>query len=92
MSPLNPATILLRRELPWRNVAGELVLLDQDGGVIMGLNRTGGTVWESLDGSRSLAEVASLLAERYGRDEAAVQSDVMAFARALLDRNLVAPR
>ena len=91
MSDVSPSAVLSRRDLPWRDVAGEVVVLDHEGRRILGLNKTGGAVWKSLDGSRSLADVAAELASRYGRELATVEQDVLAFARLLLDRDLVAP-
>ena len=55
-------------DMVWREVGGEMVLLDPNQNKIMGLNGTGGEVWNALDGTRTLAEVASLLAARFDKD------------------------
>ena len=86
---LSPGVIL--QQLPdivWREIAGETVLLDPEGSVLMGLNRSGGRMWELLDGKRSIAEVASTLATHYKQPEDAVLGDMMSFAKTLLDKNL----
>ena len=77
-------------DMVWREVGGEMVLLDPNQNKIMGLNGTGGEVWNALDGTRTLAEVASLLAARFDKDADEVIEDVLAFARVLVERGLAA--
>lgn len=89
---LSPALVL--EQLPdivWREIAGETVLLDPEGSVLMGLNRSGGRMWELLDGKRSIAELASSLATHYKQPEDAILGDLMSFAQTLLDKNLARP-
>lgn len=84
--------VLERRNIPWRQVADETVLLDQQGHVILGLNSTGGRVWALLDGQRTLAEIANVLSDEYQRDESKLGEHVLAFGRLLLSRELAAIR
>lgn len=88
---LGKATILARSDMVWREVAGETVIVDPDGSVIMGLNGTGGRVWERLDGLRTLGDIAAELAETHGVDTDHVLSDVVAFAKVLVQRSLARP-
>ena len=75
-------------EIVWRSVAGETVLLDLEGSVLMGLNGSAGRMWEHIDGKRSLGELAILLADLYEQDEGQVLQDLLRFAETLLDSNL----
>jgi hypothetical protein len=86
---LSAASVLSRRDVLWRDVQGEVVILDQDGGLILGLNGTGARVWSLLDGARPLADIAAELAAVHELPRGQIEPDVLAFARQLLDRGLV---
>ena len=62
-----------------------MVLPEQ--GKFVVLNGTGANVFQSVDGRRSLAEIAVALSERYDVPLEQTQIDVLAFAQKLLDRN-----
>ncbi len=82
------AVLELLPEIVWREVAGEAVILDQEDNILMGLNGSGGRMWELLDGKRSLADIAGDLVAHYKQPEAAVLADVLRFAQTLLEKNL----
>lgn len=83
-------TLLQARDIPWRQIAGETVLLDHEGNVILGLNKAGGRVWELLDGKRTLDAIAIILATEYERPIDGVRQDVIQFAELLAEKGLVA--
>lgn len=84
-------TTLRRTE---RAVHGELpeetVLLDVDSGSAVRLNTTGAWIWEQLEQPRRVADLAAGLAERFEIDEARALGDVLAFAREMTRRELLA--
>ena len=53
------------------------MLLDLDGGTYFALNEVGARVWELSDGSRTIAEIAALLADEYDAPVAVIQADVL---------------
>ncbi len=75
-------------DIVWREVAGEMVLLDPEGSVIMGLNGTGGRVWSLLDGRMSLQEIAKTLANEFEINAEVALEDALAFSKVLLARGL----
>lgn len=81
----------LREGLAWQEVAGELVVLDLDGMVLRGLNRSGARAWALLDGRRTLGDVAALLATRYAVPVDRALGDLLAFAGDLVRRGLLVP-
>lgn len=81
-------SILRHGNVVSREVAGEVVILDLAGSVILGLNGTGGSVWRMLDGQRDLGSIAASLASDFGRAQDEVLDDVMAFAQVLVERKL----
>ncbi len=85
-SVLRPA-----RDAAWREVGGEMIVLDVSGRMVRGLNATGALTWELLDGRRSVSEVARVLAEETGAPEERVLADVCAFVVELADMGLLEP-
>ena len=72
-----------------REVDGELVFLDLDGGQFFVSGGVGPRVWELLTAGNSVEEITKLVSERYGVERSGVRRDVESFVAALLDRGLV---
>lgn len=68
----------------------ETVLLDVDAGTAVRLNSTGAWIWDQLERPRQVNELASGLAERFEIDETRALGDVIAFAREMERRELLA--
>lgn len=64
-------------------VGEQVVMLDAGGTIARGLNETAAQVWELIDGQRSVAAIALAL------EAGDVEADVIAFVRALLERQLI---
>lgn len=77
-----------------RAVNGDLseqtLLLDVDAGTAVRLNSTGAWIWEQLEQPRQVSELAGGLARRFEIDEARALGDVVAFAREMARRELLA--
>ena len=84
-------TTLRRTE---RAVQGDLpeetVLLDVDSGIAVRLNATGAWIWGQLEEPRNVAELARGLAGRFEIGEPRALDDVIAFAREMVRRDLLA--
>ena len=86
-SPLSSDVVLRKSERSaWQNFDQELVLLDMPSRTLFGLNSVGGVVWESVDGQRSLADIARNVAEQFEQAQERVLADVLHFAGELLAR------
>jgi hypothetical protein len=72
-----------------RESEGELVVVLPDQGKFVVLNGTGAEMFQSMDGRRTLADIAAILSERYNVPLEQTQSDVLALAQKLLDRAAV---
>lgn len=70
-----------RSTLALAELDGEVVLLDEEQGVVHVLNATATLVWSRCDGSASLGEIISGLAASFGADRRAVRDDVMKVAQ-----------
>ncbi len=78
-----------RREIAWRDIKGEAVLLDSREGVVFVLNGVGSRIWSLIEEPREQAEISRLIAGEYRLAEAAVVQDVSRFLQALKERGLV---
>ncbi len=91
-SPTIEAGSTLRRTE--RAVHGDLpeetVLLDVDAGVAVRLNTAGAWIWKQLSEPRRVDELARGMAARFEIEEARALDDVVAFAREMARRELLA--
>ena len=91
-APTLPITLtqrLLRSEdVLFQNLDGEAVLLDLASETYFGLNEVGTRVWELLESSMSLGEIATLLQSEYEVESARAQSDVLDLATRLIEAGL----
>ena len=91
-APTLPITLtqrLLRSEdVLFQNLDGEAVLLDLASETYFGLNEVGTRVWELLESSMSLGEIATLLQSEYEVESARAQSDVLDLATRLIKAGL----
>ncbi len=67
----------------------ELVVVLPGQGRFIVLNKTGAQVFQMMDGSRTLGEIAAALSQQYGIPLERAQQDVLALARKLLERAAV---
>jgi Coenzyme PQQ synthesis protein D (PqqD) len=68
----------------------ETVLLDVEAGAAVRLNAAGAWIWEQLSEPRRVDELARGLASRFEIDEGRALGDVVAFAREMARRELLA--
>lgn len=68
----------------------ETVLLDVDAEIAVRLNPAGAWIWEQLERPQQVSELARGLAEHFEIDEARALDDVVAFAREMTRRSLLA--
>lgn len=73
----------------WQVVEGEAVLLDLQGKQLVGLNGVGSFVFGLLDGTHTVAALASAVAERFEVELPRAEQDVMVFVQDLTRRGFV---
>ncbi len=79
------------RDLAWRLVEGEVIVLDLHRSEYLAVNRSGAALWSMLaDGvGATRSQLVGHLVERYGLDVAQAEADVQGFVVTLEDRNLL---
>ncbi len=83
---IGPATILgLCRDVRFRSVGGEMVLLSQQRGEILVVNEVGAHVVRAVDGRTPLAAVAERIAAEYQVSAERALADALKFAGQLVE-------
>ncbi len=67
----------------------DCVVLDAAGEMLRGLNGTAARVWELTDGTKSIEDISSQIAQEYSAPVQRVMPDVLSFVEQLLKAGLV---
>jgi hypothetical protein len=79
-----------------REIEGELVIVPLAAGIgdmeddLYTLNAAGKAIWQRLDGSRTLKEIAENLALEFDAPAGEIEQDVLGLATELLNRKMIA--
>lgn len=82
----------LRDDVTWREIDGEIVLLDLEGSTYFSVNRTGIALWPLLIKGSTTSELSGHLAETFSLDRQTAERDVQVFVDALSDEGLLEPQ
>jgi hypothetical protein len=77
--------------LAWREIDEAMVIISPTDSVMHELNDTGSFLWKNIDGRRSAAELAELLAESYEVAREIALIDTQALLEEMSSRKLVVP-
>lgn len=77
------------KDVTWKVLDGETVLLNLDTGIYFTLNATGTEVWELYDSQTSLAEITRVLCEQFDVTMEQAQRDLIELTQGLLNEGLV---
>jgi Coenzyme PQQ synthesis protein D (PqqD) len=77
--------------LAWREIDEATVIISPTDSVMHELNDTGSFLWKNIDGVRSAAELAGLLAESYEVTPDVALTDTRALLEEMSSRKLVVP-
>lgn len=87
---IDPATVFRKRaDARYRNVGGEGVVVRQAAGEVLVLNEVGARVLDLLDAETPVAALVDALAAEFDVDRAALERDVAAYLRDLLDAGII---
>jgi hypothetical protein len=86
---LDLSSLLHRTELPSCEVDGEIVLLDMDGGVYLGMNTVAARIWQILEAPCKAQKICDILAAEYSVDDHNHEDEVLKFLNELVDRNII---
>jgi Coenzyme PQQ synthesis protein D (PqqD) len=86
-----PASVSWQKNpaLAWREIDDETIIISPTESVMHELNNTGSFLWKNIDGKKSAAELAELLAENYEVTLDIALSDTQALLEQMSSRKLV---
>jgi len=86
-----PAPVFWQKNaaLAWREIDDETVIISPEDSVMHELNNTGSFLWKNIDGKKSAAELAELLAANYEVTPDIALSDTQALLEEMSSRKLV---
>jgi hypothetical protein len=77
------------KEVSYRDVGGETVLLNLSTGVYYGLNEVGAFIWQRLDGKHTLDDLVRSVCSAYAVDRERALADVRRLVEELLNAGLI---
>ncbi len=77
------------QDLEWREVDGEVVLLDLRTSLYLAVNRTGGVLWPAVRKGATRTELVSLLVSSLAVDQGTAAKDVDGFVASLARHGLL---
>lgn len=72
-----------------RVVAGEALVIHLSSGDYYSLDSVGSRIWESIDGTRTVGDLADLIVDEYDVDRDQVVADVLRLVEQLADEGLL---
>lgn len=85
-----PRWVLRRKKgIAWREVEGEVVLVNVRGNEVIQLNPQASFIWTRLDGEKTLESIALDMTGSYDVQPSTALEDVLEFARLLVEREVV---
>ena len=73
----------------WRNIEGEIVILNLESGHYYGLNKTGSLVWVALCEKKDDKEIADKLCSRYSISRKNAEDDISTLLETLKKEGLI---
>ena len=83
------AAIRIRKDVVFRDLEGELVLLNLATGVYFGLDPVGTRIWALIEDGRTVDEIVSAISAEYEVEADACRTDLARFLVTLRDNDLV---
>ena len=90
---MNTTSVLWQKNpaLAWREIEEATVIISPNDSVMHELNDTGSFLWKQIDGHRSAADLAALLAENYEVRPDVALTDTQSLLEEMSSRKLLVP-
>ena len=90
MSQITEESIVRRQEqVPFKELDQERILLHLDSGDYFAIDEVGLLIWKSMDGKRSLEQIAERIVAQYEVTRVKALHDVISFVNGLWNKKLV---
>jgi hypothetical protein len=82
-------TIVICKDLTWRDLNGELVVLNSKNGDYHMMNEVGRIIWLAMAEKKNTEEIQSLITEEYDVDSKTALNDIQNFIENMTRRGLL---
>lgn len=90
MAQITEQSIVQKQEqVPFKQIDNEGILLHLDSGDYFAIDEVGLLIWKSMDGKRSLRQIAKQIVARYEVAKTKALNDVVTFTKGLWKKKLV---
>lgn len=72
-----------RKQVPWRVIDAETLVVDVKSGLLYPLNSVGTRIWELCDGRRTVEEIVQIIAAEFDAELATIREDTSQFVQEL---------
>jgi len=79
----------VRRDVPWRNIAGNVLLVHPEEGIVYPLNQVATRIWMLIDGTKSVAHILKILLSEFKGGANHIRDDTLSFLFQLEEANLL---
>ena len=76
-------------EILWKEIDGEVVLLNPKSGDYFGLNSVGASFWERVGDGGSMDDITTILLEEFEVEEAILRNDLEDLIKKMEEKNLL---
>ena len=77
------------KDMPWKIIEKEAVLVDMDEGEVIRLNEIGAEIWQSIDGNNSVGDIINRIDGAFKADRNKIERDVFDFLKQLLRMEII---
>ena len=89
MAPIDDNRICRKKDIPWRIIEGEAIVVEVDKGEIIHLNETGAEIWNVLDGKMTVSDIIRHICSEFEVGEELAERETMEFVDQLIDMGIV---
>jgi hypothetical protein len=89
MSPLENDQVYRKKDIPWRIIEGEAIVVEVDRDEIIHLNETGAEIWNVVDGKTTVSEIIEHICGVFEVSEEVAERDTLQFLGQLIDMGIV---
>jgi len=72
-----------RKDIPWRLIEDKALVVNPETSLIYPFNAVASRVWELLDGTKSVSDIAAIIVQEFDTDEETALADLADFTRDL---------
>lgn len=78
-----------RKQVPWRVLDTEALVVDVKAGLIYPLNSVGTRIWQLCDGQLTVGEIVQVIMEEFDASEGTIREDTLHFLQELVQAKLL---